>query len=256
MGNKNSKKGTKSAVDTPPNVNTNTDTNDDVNNETTNNDDNKSNDNNDGTNNKSSNDDNKNAFPDTTTNNNDYSIDLDNIPPWAIRRLPMNMDNDNLLKNMKSQDYLDNLVIFDVRTPKQDYLGGNIKGSTNIEHQEFMDNIDTIYPKYNKLKYVVFHCMYSQSRGPRCARFYGDYLSDKLSDLLKLRKDESTTKYDNEIKMILDQNIYILKGGFIGFLNKYINDETNKNWINNFDKQYWNMETVGNKTQLYHIDDW
>jgi Cdc25 family phosphatase len=65
-------------------------------------------------------------------------------------------------------------------------------------------------------KTIVFHCMESQVRGPKCAikfKFFLDF-----------------TKESN------DWHIFVLEGGFDQWVRKYYN---NPNLVENFDIEYW-----------------
>lgn len=97
----------------------------------------------------------------------------------------------------------ESLIIVDVRDPKTDRLGGHIPMSTNLPYQTFVTQIPyllkaSFMPKeknnknennskdndnenkndnnsnntYTDKSNVVFHCMYSQMRGPSCCETY------------------------------------------------------------------------------------
>ena len=60
--------------------------------------------------------------------------------------------------------------VVDVRD--SDRAGGHIKGSHHLPSESFLSNIDEYAVKWPKDSKIVFHCMMSQIRGPRCARAF------------------------------------------------------------------------------------
>lgn len=93
--------------------------------------------------------------------------------------------------------------VIDVRDTDFD-VGGHIIGAVNIASNRFdedeeVDQIIEILYEYDKL---VFHCMYSQQRGPRCAQKF------------RMRLEQKTN-----ISSLPD--IFILEGGFKGFRYEY-----------------------------------
>ncbi|GLD94912.1 hypothetical protein PINS_up003537 [Pythium insidiosum] len=60
-------------------------------------------------------------------------------------------------------------VVIDVRD--EDFVGGHIRGAVNVPEWQFRDDdfVDQLVEKYRHAPQIVFHCMFSQVRGPRCA---------------------------------------------------------------------------------------
>eukprot|EP00603_Paraphysomonas_imperforata_P015956 CAMPEP_0114484432 /NCGR_PEP_ID=MMETSP0104-20121206/19412_1 /TAXON_ID=37642 ORGANISM="Paraphysomonas imperforata, Strain PA2" /NCGR_SAMPLE_ID=MMETSP0104 /ASSEMBLY_ACC=CAM_ASM_000202 /LENGTH=141 /DNA_ID=CAMNT_0001660483 /DNA_START=1 /DNA_END=426 /DNA_ORIENTATION=+ len=103
----------------------------------------------------------------------------------------------SLLKARRSD-----VAIIDVRT--DDFAGGHISGALNIPVDEFEcdDTIDEILSTHitEKKEYIVFHCMFSQMRGPFCAKRYS---------AAKSRRCGSDDDCDNSLPQIK-----ILRGGY------------------------------------------
>ncbi len=93
------------------------------------------------------------------------------------------------------RDGANDLIVVDVRD--LDRAGGHIRGSINIYADEFVTNARRYAREWttNPPKRVVFHCMYSQQRGPMCAHALADAVKD-----LKITQHPPTP--------------YILTGGF------------------------------------------
>ncbi|KAI6009018.1 S-adenosyl-L-methionine-dependent methyltransferase [Pisolithus microcarpus] len=68
-------------------------------------------------------------------------------------------------------------VVVDVR--RKDHAGGHVRGSVQCPAQTFYDDLPSFYERFGEKKQVVFYCGSSHGRGPRCARWYQDYLNDK-----------------------------------------------------------------------------
>jgi hypothetical protein len=61
-------------------------------------------------------------------------------------------------------------LIIDVRG--EDFEGGHIRSAVNVPEDDFEDDddVDALVTKYKDQERIVFHCMMSQVRGPKCAR--------------------------------------------------------------------------------------
>ncbi|KAI6030417.1 arsenite S-adenosylmethyltransferase [Pisolithus orientalis] len=81
----------------------------------------------------------------------------------------------NMMRNgsEKQGDY----VVIDVR--RKDHAGGHVRGSVQCPAQTFYDDLPSFYERFGEKKQVVFYCGSSHGRGPRCARWYQDYLNAK-----------------------------------------------------------------------------
>lgn len=110
---------------------------------------------------------------------------------------------------------IDDVLIIDVRGG--DFQGGNIINAINIPYEKFnINNFEKIYNENNK-KHIVIHCMYSSMRGPGIYKLITKFLENK------------SKKTDN---------IFILKNGFVNFIN-YILINKVENYIENYDEKYW-----------------
>eukprot|EP00939_MAST-03C_sp_MAST-3C-sp1_P004032 g4032.t1 len=109
------------------------------------------------------------------------------------------------------------IVVVDVRD--DDHKGGNIRGSLHLADEEFSPSSIRKLIKYvDKIgaSMIVFHCMESARRGPRCARRFVEILS----------------AYDVD-----DISIKVLIGGFDQWVRAYFREEPEL--IENFDDDYW-----------------
>lgn len=111
-------------------------------------------------------------------------------------------------------------IVVDARD--EDAMGGNIKGSLHLADSSDWEN--TSMPKLLKeiekkqAELVIFHCMESIRRGPRCAR--------RLYNHVCLGYEED--KFPFSIK--------ILQGGADRWIRKHY---TNELLVENFDDDYW-----------------
>ena len=65
------------------------------------------------------------------------------------------------------------VVVIDVRT-RMEYGEGHIKGAKHMPSDFWYDTsfVDNVVESTMGIKRVVFHCAYSQQRGPKCARIF------------------------------------------------------------------------------------
>merc|ERR1712043_55098 len=99
--------------------------------------------------------------------------------------------------------------------------GGNIKTAKNIPHRAFRDNLANIKePSYSK-------------------QF------DSLKDV---------DLNEKVIVALKRQKFYLMKGGFNGILNKYINSHPQV--FENFDSQYWKFESDIESNALFSTGKW
>lgn len=91
-----------------------------------------------------------------------------------------------------------------------DYVGGHIKGCTNIPSVQLDAMMPTLVRKLKDTKTVVFHCALSQQRGPSAAL---KYLREK--DILSKREGEGA----------VEQEVLVLDRGFEGWQRVYGEDE-------------------------------
>lgn len=103
------------------------------------------------------------------------------------------------LQEKLSSTASDNVAVVDVRD--EDRLGGHIKVSHHIPSMTFMRNPSAYVERFKSKEAVVFHCMYSQQRGPRAARAFATAIPLIMA---------ATETFPS---------IYILDGGFQKFIN-------------------------------------
>ena len=94
-------------------------------------------------------------------------------------------------------------IIIDVRGVDFKRYGLKIKDAINYPIHKFKQNIDKFVKKENikKADVIIFHCMFSQFRGPQCAQ---QYAQNKLNK---------------------DQLVMVLEGGFDEYYRKYKHDQ-------------------------------
>ncbi|KAI6039340.1 Rhodanese-like domain-containing protein [Pisolithus marmoratus] len=106
------------------------------------------------------------------------------------------------------KDYL----IVDVRDA--DWVGGNIKGSYHFPSEGFLNGVDKLMKDTKDIPMVIFHCRFSQERGPKAARIY-----EETRNILHKPTDGQ------------DFEAHVLRGGFLHFGEKYKDDPTLvENW--------------------------
>lgn len=66
--------------------------------------------------------------------------------------------------------------VVDVRD--SDYEGGHIRGCTHVPAHQFLANVGAYAARWRNDQRVVFHCMLSQVRGPKCATRLAATLAD------------------------------------------------------------------------------
>ncbi|EDR13420.1 uncharacterized protein LACBIDRAFT_292636 [Laccaria bicolor S238N-H82] len=126
---------------------------------------------------------------------------------------------DQLAQLMKSEGKVPekDFLVVDVRD--DDYAGGNIKGSLNQPSSKFLMNVDGLVKQTKEVPLVIFHCAFSQARGPKAARIYEETRSNIGKDI--------------------DHEVIVLQGGFSQFQAKYKDDPT---LVENWDKNVWDSE--------------
>ncbi|KAI6114394.1 Rhodanese-like domain-containing protein [Pisolithus sp. B1] len=93
-------------------------------------------------------------------------------------------------------------LVVDVRD--HDWIGGNIKRSYHVPSKSFLNGVDKLVKDTKDIPMVVFHCRYSQERGPKAARIY-----EETRNIL--HKPSSGQYFEARI----------LRGGFNHFGKKY-----------------------------------
>lgn len=105
-----------------------------------------------------------------------------------------------------------------------DYIGGHIKGSTNVPSAQLDAMMPTLVRKLKDKKTVVFHCALSQQRGPSAAL---KYLREKDGHLQTLELSSSREGGDAKESSgaAVAQEVYVLEKGFVGWQEVYGDDE-------------------------------
>eukprot|EP00929_Paragymnodinium_shiwhaense_P008875 TRINITY_DN112855_c0_g1_i1.p1 TRINITY_DN112855_c0_g1~~TRINITY_DN112855_c0_g1_i1.p1 ORF type:complete len:151 (-),score=30.42 TRINITY_DN112855_c0_g1_i1:343-795(-) len=86
---------------------------------------------------------------------------------------PTYVSQQQLAENLDSED----IQIIDVRD--DDFDGGHIPGCRNIPSAVFQQHMGYLAQEFAESgKVLIFHCMFSQSRGPTCARRFSRYLDE------------------------------------------------------------------------------
>jgi len=135
---------------------------------------------------------------------------------WA-KRMEMYIEREELRdildKNEKS------VLVVDVRD--DDNKGGNIRGAIHVPDASFKASSVCKIMSVMKEKgasTVVFHCMESARRGPRCAK--------RMCDALNALREKTSPI-----------EIRVLVGGFDQWIRAYIRER--RDLIENFDDDYW-----------------
>ncbi|CAO2652962.1 Nn.00g023730.m01.CDS01 [Neocucurbitaria sp. VM-36] len=118
-------------------------------------------------------------------------------------------------------------AIIDVRD--SDHIGGHIRGSTWVPSSELDYKVPELVRTLKDKEVVVFHCALSQQRGPSAALRYlrekerldpGSKVESK-GGVNEEGKKGAETKVEGKA-----QRVYVLRGGFTEWQDKYGSDET------------------------------
>ncbi|CAP65470.1 uncharacterized protein PODANS_6_9700 [Podospora anserina S mat+] len=119
------------------------------------------------------------------------------------------------------------IAIIDVRD--DDYIGGHIRGALNFPSQTLDATLPTLIRKLQDKETVIFHCALSQQRGPGAAL---KYLREKerLAKLEEQQKQQPQKEAEAEgegenKKPAVEQRVYVLDRGFVGWQEAYGEDE-------------------------------
>ena len=102
-----------------------------------------------------------------------------------------------------------------------DYIGGHIKGAQNYPSHTLDATFPTLIRNLQDKQVVVFHCALSQQRGPGAAL---RYIREREKVLAKAKKTASAAESDEQ-KPVVDQTVYVLDRGFVGWQEVYGTDE-------------------------------
>ncbi|KAH7143806.1 Rhodanese-like domain-containing protein [Dactylonectria macrodidyma] len=126
----------------------------------------------------------------------------------SLRRLSAKSLSEKILAEREAKDQT--FAIIDVRD--DDYLGGHIKGSTNVPAHTLDAMLPTLVRTLKDKKTVVFHCALSQIRGPSAALKY-------------LRERDGLLRAMGEEPRGEGQEVLVLDRGFSGWQEVYGPDE-------------------------------
>ncbi|KAI5459750.1 Rhodanese-like domain-containing protein [Mariannaea sp. PMI_226] len=127
----------------------------------------------------------------------------------SLRRISAKSLSERMLEEKDAKD--PTFAVIDVRD--SDYIGGHIKGGTNIPTHTLDAMMPTLVRKLKDKKTVVFHCLLSQQRGPGAAL---QYLRER-DGLLKAMGEDPKGEHGQEV-VVLDK-------GFLGWQEVYGSDE-------------------------------
>ncbi|KAH7263108.1 Rhodanese-like domain-containing protein [Fusarium tricinctum] len=127
----------------------------------------------------------------------------------TLKRLSAKSLSEKIIEEVNATD--PTFAVIDVRD--NDYIGGHIKGSTNIPAHTLEAMMPTLVRRLKDKKTVVFHCALSQQRGPSAALKYLRERDGLLRSMGEDPKGES------------GQDVFVLDRGFSGWQEVYGEDE-------------------------------
>lgn len=134
-------------------------------------------------------------------------IDCHELAKWIILKSKLDQEkqkNDKVKE--KGKEYENKFIIIDVRD--YDYGPLKIQGSINKKSSTLNRNeLQMIAKQYKDYKNIIFHCRFSQARGPSAAR---GYLLQKATN-------------QDVFKDYPKQNVFVLEGGILDFQKSYTN---------------------------------
>ncbi|KAF9225600.1 NAD(P)-binding protein [Gyrodon lividus] len=118
----------------------------------------------------------------------DGPITAESVPDSALKNwwdaYPTPLSSPDALECDQVADLVRNLdagaqsfAVVDVR--RNDHGGGHVRGSVQKPAQTFYDDLPKFYEEHKGTKQVIFYCGSSNGRGPRCAKWYQDYLNQQ-----------------------------------------------------------------------------
>ncbi|KAJ2833019.1 Cdc25 phosphatase Ibp1 [Coemansia furcata] len=124
-------------------------------------------------------------------------------------------------KKTSGRDY----IVIDARDT--DFVGGHIPGAVNVPAHKLDDRVGGLIDKYQGVPLVVFHCAWSQIRGPKSARKYLGAVHERLK----------TVPLNGPLH---NQQVKVLRGGFNSWYRQYAL-ATPPRWelIEGYDKKEW-----------------
>ncbi|ORY58202.1 Rhodanese-like domain-containing protein [Pseudomassariella vexata] len=136
----------------------------------------------------------------------------------TLQRLTAPKLADMLLKANPSSADSSPIAIVDVRD--DDYIGGHIRTSMHFPLRSIDATMPTLLRKLADKETVVFHCAFSQQRGPGAALRY--LREREAMPQKKTGEEEGVNEAKGEKK---EQKVYVLDRGFVGWQEEYGSDE-------------------------------
>lgn len=127
-----------------------------------------------------------------------------------------------------STSQTERFLIVDVRDDDYDE-GGHIRGAINIPSTTFLNNNETMKMLFEKcilehIQIVMFHCAYSQVRGPACRKHFSNYCESYVA-VSKSKKNGNGNGKEGERDADPDplaaMRVVFIRGGFNGFAERY-----------------------------------
>ncbi|KAM0476448.1 hypothetical protein ACHAPX_006361 [Trichoderma viride] len=143
---------------------------------------------------------------------------MSNYTVASLKRVSAKTLSEKILEEQEKAE--PSFAVIDVRDV--DYIGGHIKGSTNIPCNQLDALMATLIRKVKDKKTVIFHCALSQQRGPFSAL---KYLRERDALLASLGEEPA-----------LEQEVCVLELGFTGWQEVYGEDER---LTEGFRKEIW-----------------
>ncbi|PHH87631.1 hypothetical protein CDD83_8611 [Cordyceps sp. RAO-2017] len=129
----------------------------------------------------------------------------------SLQRMSAKSLSEKMLEEREAAE--PSFAVVDVRD--DDYIGGHIRGSTNVPSRQLDAMMATLVRKLKDKQTVVFHCALSQQRGPSAAL---RYLRER-DGLLEALGERSGGGGQAA------QAVYVLDRGFTGWQEAYGEDE-------------------------------
>ncbi|KAH8833922.1 Rhodanese-like protein [Flagelloscypha sp. PMI_526] len=136
--------------------------------------------------------------------------------------MPQYISNHELAALIRNPDnqMRKNIAVVDVRD--DDYPGGNIVDVIHSPSATFNLEVNQLIDDLKDVKKVIFHCAFSQQRGPKAARIYEE------------TRENLSSAGSAEFPA---QEVLILRDGFHGFQALFKNDAK---LVENWDADRWN----------------
>eukprot|EP01084_Bolivina_argentea_P032474 60086_1 len=143
-----------------------------------------------------------------------------------------------------------------------DPIGGHIRNSAHFSYAEFDKDILNILHSYNDKQSIIIYSMHSKQSGQQCFDWYKIALKNLINNFLN---DPLNSAIDIKIiQNLMRQKVYLMRGGFEAFINKYrdnvaLVDEYNvcywirTDFINNTKTLKWNVSTLEFTNYLRNI---